>query len=77
MSKEIKDLSRNLITEIQKLVDYIDCSNEYENEDFEDFQDNSTYTNEQKLQKQESWYDQTHEKYLQIANLYEIEQKMK
>ena len=75
MTKEIKELSYQLISEIQKLIEDIDYfSNDNE---IKDFQDNEKYSNEKRLQKQETWYDQMHEKYLNIFQLYENGERMK
>ena len=75
MTKEIKELSNTLITEIQKLIaniEYLSDDNKFEN-----FQDDSTYSNKERLQKQETWYDQIHEKYLNIRQIYENAKHMK
>ena len=71
MTKEIKELSKILITEIQKLIDNIDYYEEEENNEIEDFQDDSTYTNKQRLQKQETWYDQMFEKHKKAEKMVE------
>ena len=63
MTKEIKKLSTILISEIENLVDNIDYYSEDENNEIEEFQDDLTYTNKQRLEKQETWYDKMFEKY--------------
>ena len=67
MTKEIKELSNTLITEIQKLIESIDYFAD-DSGKIEDFEDNPYYSNQERLQKQETWYDQIHEKYLNILD---------
>ena len=66
MTKEIKELSKNLIIELQKLIENIDYFGDDDENNFEEYQDDLTDSNEQRLQKQETWYDQIYEKYLKI-----------
>ena len=75
MTKEIKELSNILVTEIQKLIENID----YFADDikFEEFEDDSTYSNKERFHKQETWYDKMHEKYLHLLEIYENAKHMK
>ena len=70
MTKEIKELSNQLITELQKLIENIDyfCDNDNEIKDYEDDKNDS---NQKRFQKQETWYDQMYEKYLKTEKLIE------
>ena len=52
-------MSRNLITEIQKLIDNIEYYVEEHYYEIEDYQDDKNDENYKKLQKQETWYDQS------------------
>ena len=76
MTKEIKELSNVLIVEIQKLIDNIEYFGDDDNK-FEEYQDDVKDSVEKRLQKQETWYDQMDEKYLNIRKLYENGKKMK
>ena len=73
MTKEIKELSNTLVTEIQKLIENIDyfADNDI---NFEDFEDDSTISNKKRLKKQETWYDQMYEKYSKAEKLVESEE---
>ena len=73
MTKEIKELSNVLITEIQKLIENIDYFGDDQNK-FKDYQDDSTDSNEKRLRKQETWYDKMHEKYLKVEKIVESEE---
>ena len=70
MTKEIKELSNQLISEIQKLIENIEYFSDNENT-FEEFEDDSIDSNPKRLQKQVTWYDQMHGKYLSVRELYE------
>ena len=65
MTKQIKELSNTLITEIQKLVEVIENSPD---DKFENFKDDPIYSNKKRLEKQETWYDQMHEKIFEYTS---------
>ena len=73
MTEELKELSNTLIIEIQKFVDniknFVDDNNE-----IKDIEYDENDSNEKKLQKQETWFDQMHEKYLKAVQLVENEE---
>ena len=70
MTKEIKELSKTLITEIQKFIQNIDYFDDNDFK-FEDFKDDPNDSKEMKLKKQETWYDQMYEKFQKAVKLIE------
>ena len=73
MTKELKELSNQLISEIQKITENIEYLTENQNKNFDEFEDDENDSNEKKLQKQETWYDQMYEKYEKADKLVESE----
>ena len=75
MNDTFIELTSYLITELQKFIEY---NNTYDyNKQIKHYQENSNDSNEMKLQKQETWFDQISEKYLKIEELYHFGKKMK
>ena len=73
MNDTFIELTSYLITELQKFIEY---NNTYDyKKQIKHYQENSNDSNEMKLQKQETWFDQISEKYLKIEELFILERK--